>query len=155
MQEKRNLQAEVAILKWVSQTFGLRHSPAIMSVSSSQISSSQHMTATSPEPHLARRPTEPEPYPLEDPRHPPEWVLFSGLSAVPMDLSLRAPHCPVHGAQEPYDLSQDESAIILFLWLCLEIKWEDVSLCVSSFCQKIVTREQLILCPRNYCVVII
>ena len=113
----------------MSQTFGLRHSPAIMSgrvfssnlsVSSSQISSSQHMTATSPDPHLARRPTEPEPYPLEDPRHPPECVLLSGLSAVPMGLSLRAPHCPVHGAQEPYDLSQDESAIILFLWLCLE-----------------------------------
>ena len=78
------------------------------------------MTATSPDPHLARHPTEPEPYPLEDPRHPPECVLLSGLSAVPMGLSLRAPHCPVHGAQEPYDLSQDESAIILFLWLCLE-----------------------------------
>ena len=123
-----NLQAWVAILKWVSQTFGLRHSPAVMSgrvfssdlsVSSSPISSSQHMTVTSPDPHLAQRPAEPEPHPLGNPRHPPAWALLSGLSAVPVGLSLRAPGCPNHGAQEPYDLSHAASAIIL-LRVCLE-----------------------------------
>ena len=62
------------------------------------------MTVTSPDSHVARSPTEPEPHPLEDPGRPPEWVLLSGLSAVPADLSLRASGCPVHGAQEPYDL---------------------------------------------------
>ena len=140
------------------------HSPAVMSgrafsfnlsVLSSQISSSQHMTVNSPDPHLARCQTEPEPHPLENPRHPPAWVLLSGLSAVPVDLSLRAPGCPVHGAQEPYDLSQAASAIILFYGCALKVKWEDTSLCVSSFCQKIVPKEQLIICSRNYCAVII
>ena len=126
-----------------------------LSVSSSQITSSQHMTVTSQDPHLARHPTEPKPHPLENPKHPPAWVLLSGLSAVPVDLSLRAPGCPVHGAQEPYDLSQAASAVILFYGCALKVKREDASLCVSSFCQKIVPIEQLFLCSRNSCVVII
>ena len=143
----------------------LRHSPAVvsgwvfsskLSVSSSQISSSQHMIATSPDPRLAWHPAEPKLHPLEAARHSPEWVLLSGLSAVPVDLSLRASGRPVRGAQEPYDLHQADSAkIILFYGCALKVIWEDPSRCVSSFCQKIVTREKLILCPRNYCVVII
>ena len=113
-------------------------------------------TATSPDPHLAHRPAEPKPHPLEDPRHPPEWVLLSGLSAVPLDLSLRAPGCPVHGAQEHYDLSQANSAKIILFYACaLKVKWEDASRCVSLFRQKIVTEEQLIICSSNYLVVTI
>ena len=127
-----------------------------LSVSSSQVSSSQHMTVTSPDSHVARRPTEPEPQPQEEPGHPPEWPLLSGLAPVPVDLSLRASGRPVRGAQEPYDLHQADSAkIILFYGCALNVIWEDPSRCVSSFCQKIVTREKRILCPRNYCVVII
>ena len=114
------------------------------------------MTVTSPDSYVARSPTEPEPHPLEDPGRPPVWVLLSGLSAVPADLSLRASGCPVHGAQEPYDLHRADSAkIILFYGCALQVMWEDPSRCVSSFCQKIVPKEKLILCPRNYCVVII
>ena len=102
-----------------------------LSVSCSRISSSQRMTATSPDLHLAQHPAEPKPHPLEDPRHPPEWVLLSGLSAMPVDQSLRAPGCPVHGAQEHYDLSQADSAkIILFYGCALKVKWEDASHCV-------------------------
>ena len=91
------------------------------------------MTVTSPDSHVARSPTEPEPHPLEDPGRPPEWVLLSGLSAVPADLSLRASGCPVHGAQEPYDLHRADSAkIILFYGCALQVMWEDPSRCLAA-----------------------
>ena len=89
------------------------------------------MTVTSSDSHVAQHPTEPEPHPLEDPGRPPEWVLLSGWSAVPVDLSLRVSGCPVHGAQEPYDLHQADSVkIILFFGCALKVIWEDPSRCI-------------------------
>ena len=58
------------------------------------------MIATAPDPRLAWHPAEPKLHPLEAARHSPEWVLLSGLSTVPVDLSLRVPGYPVHGVQE-------------------------------------------------------